>query len=102
MTRGSYSRHWFAFGAVVVASFGVLGYYGRELYRQAPPIPDRVVTPDGSVIFTGQQRTGGQGQHDEVGARKLHGRECNGQQQPDLPYRHNRGSFPLSRPVAGK
>ena len=45
---------WLGFIAVVTISFAVLLYYGREIYRQAPPIPDRVITTDGSVLFTGQ------------------------------------------------
>ena len=39
-----YTRLWLGLGGVLVASFAVLGYFGREIYRQAPPIPERVVT----------------------------------------------------------
>ena len=49
-----YRGLWLAFAAVVIGSFAVLGYFGREIYRQAPPIPDRIATPDGKVVFTGQ------------------------------------------------
>ncbi len=45
---------WFGFIVVMVVSFAVLIYYGREIYRQAPPIPVSVVTTDGTVLFTGQ------------------------------------------------
>ena len=45
---------WFGFVVVMVVSFAVLIYYGREIYRQAPPIPESVVTTDGTVLFTGQ------------------------------------------------
>ena len=47
----------------------MLGFFGREVYRQAPPIPERVVTTEGPCsltkddILTGQQvwqSTGGQ------------------------------------------
>ena len=44
-----YTKLWIGFGAVIVLSFAVLGYYGREIYRQAPPIPERVVTDEGEV-----------------------------------------------------
>jgi len=47
-----YGRLWLGFWLVIIASFSVLGYYGREIYRQAPPIPDRVEV-DGRVLFTG-------------------------------------------------
>jgi len=66
---GNDNRRWALLGGVLLFSFLVLGFFGREVYRQAPPIPDRVVTPDGSTvmtkddILTGQQvwqSTGGQ------------------------------------------
>src|SRR4051812_3158153 len=47
-----YLKLWVGLTLVMVASFVVLGYFGREIYRQAPPIPERVVTPDGAVLFT--------------------------------------------------
>ena len=62
-------RHWIGLGAVLLVSFLVLGFFGVEVYRQAPPIPERVATADGSTvltrddILTGQQvwqSTGGQ------------------------------------------
>ena len=41
---------WFGFLAVMTISFAVLLYYGREIYRQAPPIPDKVVTTSGTTL----------------------------------------------------
>ena len=55
-----YGKLWLSFAFVVVASFLVLGYYGREIYRLAPPIPDEVVTDSGEVLFTGQDIRDGQ------------------------------------------
>src|SRR5512141_1087832 len=63
------NRAWWALWLTLLFAFTVLGFYGREIYRQAPPIPDRVVTRDGATlltredILTGQevwQSTGGQ------------------------------------------
>ena len=45
---------WFGFIAVMTISFSVLIYYGREIYKQAPPIPSEVVTTAGTVLFSGQ------------------------------------------------
>jgi nitric oxide reductase subunit B len=39
-------------GALLLISFGVLLWMGRELYQQAPPIPERVETVSGELIFT--------------------------------------------------
>ena len=51
---------WIAFICVMVISFAVLGYFGREIYRKAPPIPAQVVTTDGTVLFIGQDIKDGQ------------------------------------------
>jgi nitric oxide reductase subunit B len=56
----SHRKLWIAFAAVIFVSFAILGYYGREIYRQAPPIPARIATPDGTMLFTGQQIKDGQ------------------------------------------
>jgi nitric oxide reductase subunit B len=42
------------------ASFAVLVWLGREIYLEAPPIPQRVVTTDGKLIFTAEQIQRGQ------------------------------------------
>jgi nitric oxide reductase subunit B len=56
-------------GVSVTLAFLILGFFGVEVYRKAPPIPDRVATTDGATLFTkdgiltGQQvwqSTGGQ------------------------------------------
>ena len=51
---------WIGFISVITISFAVLLYFGREIYREAPPIPDKVVTPEGEVLFTGQEIKDGQ------------------------------------------
>ncbi len=66
-----YKRLWVALGTVMVVSFAVLGYFGRELYRQAPPIPARVVTVTGEVIFTGQDISDGQNVWQSMGGQEL-------------------------------
>jgi nitric oxide reductase subunit B len=55
-----YDRLWIGLGFVILASFAVLGYFGREIYLQAPPIPNRVITPDGQEIFSRQDILDGQ------------------------------------------
>ena len=62
---------WFGFIAVMVISFGVLGYFGIEIYHQAPPIPDNVVTSDGTVLFTGQDIHDGQNIWQSIGGQEL-------------------------------
>ena len=43
-------RLWIAFALVMVLSFLVLGWIGTRIYQEMPPLPDKVVTTDGTVI----------------------------------------------------
>lgn len=67
----SYRKLWLGFAAVIIVSFAVLGYYGREIYRMAPPIPQRVVTTDGVVLFTGQDIKDGQNVWQSMGGQEV-------------------------------
>lgn len=62
---------WLGFLAVMTISFAILLYYGYEIYRQAPPIPDKVVTADGSVLFTGQDIKDGQNVWQSMGGQEM-------------------------------
>ncbi len=44
-------RLWIALAAVMVFSFGVLGWIGSRIYQEMPPLPDRVITTDGTVVI---------------------------------------------------
>ena len=44
-------RLWIAFAAVLVISFAVLLWAGVRIYQSAPPIPNRVTTAGGKVVF---------------------------------------------------
>lgn len=62
---------WIGFLTVMTISFAVLLYYGREIYRQAPPIPDKVVTTEGRLLFTGQDIRDGQNVWQSMGGQEL-------------------------------
>lgn len=62
---------WIGFIAVMVISFAVLLFFGREIYRQAPPIPEKVITPDGTVLFTGQNIKDGQNVWQSLGGQEI-------------------------------
>ena len=38
-----YANLWAGLAIVILGSFAILGYYGIELYRTAPPVPTKVV-----------------------------------------------------------
>jgi len=46
------TRLWIALGSLLGVTFAVLLWMGREIYHDAPPMPDRVVSASGNVIFT--------------------------------------------------
>jgi nitric oxide reductase subunit B len=62
---------WLGFIAVMVISFGVLLYYGKEIYREAPPVPEKVVTENGKTLFTGQDIKDGQNVWQSLGGHQL-------------------------------
>ena len=62
---------WFGFITVMVVSFSVLLYFGGEIYKQAPPIPAQVVTPDGKVLFSGQDIKDGQNVWQSIGGQEV-------------------------------
>jgi Nitric oxide reductase large subunit len=56
-----YSRRlWLTLLVTCLLSFGVLLWLGGEIYQKAPPIPERVVTTDGTTVYTGEQIQNGQ------------------------------------------
>ena len=65
------TKLWAIFILVLVASFGVLGWFGHEIYLQAPPIPDKVVTSDGKVVLTGQDIKDGQNVWQSMGGQEV-------------------------------
>ena len=55
------SRAWVqAVALVMVFGFFVLGLLAYRTYTDEPPIPEKVVDPNGKILFTGQDVTEGQ------------------------------------------
>jgi nitric oxide reductase subunit B len=53
-------RLWFAFIAVMVLSFLVLGWIGTRIYQEMPPIPQQVVTTEGTTLIDAGEVMAGQ------------------------------------------
>ncbi|HVR49165.1 MAG TPA: nitric-oxide reductase large subunit, partial [Pseudorhodoferax sp.] len=68
---GPYRKLWFLLIAVLAVTFSLLGYYGVEVYRQAPPIPAKVVTAEGGTLFSGDDILDGQTAWQSVGGMQL-------------------------------
>ena len=65
-------RLWILLAVVVLSSFAVLLWFGREIYRKAPPIPDKVVVEGtGEVLFTKSQIKDGQNVWQSTGGQQL-------------------------------
>lgn len=62
---------WYGFIAVTLFSFAVLLYVGTEIYHSKPPVPGKVITTEGTVIFTGQQIRDGQNVWQSIGGQEV-------------------------------
>jgi len=67
----SNKKLWTALVLGVTGAFFLLGFFGQEVYRQAPPIPDRVVTESGELLMTGEQILDGQQAWQSIGGQQV-------------------------------
>ncbi|SDW15758.1 nitric oxide reductase subunit B [Marinobacter mobilis] len=70
-TMANYRRLWFTLIAVLAITFALLGYFGAEVYRAAPPIPERVVSETGELLMTKDSILDGQTAWQSVGGMQL-------------------------------
>jgi len=100
-----YRKLWISFGLIMVVSFAVLGGVGYKAINNGPPIPVKVITTEGRLLFTGEtirdgqnvwQSTGGQ----EIGTIWGHGAYV----APDwsADYLHRQSEIVLNRWASGK
>ena len=68
---GPYRKLWFTLIGILIVTFSVLGFYGGEIYRQAPPIPQQVVSADGQTLFGKDDILDGQTAWQSVGGMQL-------------------------------
>ncbi len=69
--RPRYTKLWIGLACVFIGSFAILGYFGRDLYHKAPPIPQVVKSADGTVLWTGEQIKDGQNVWQSTGGQEL-------------------------------
>ncbi|OZG74785.1 nitric oxide reductase large subunit [Hahella sp. CCB-MM4] len=67
----NYKKLWWTLLIVVAITFSLLGYFGKEVYRQAPPIPDSFATTEGSALFSHEDILDGQTAWQSVGGMQL-------------------------------
>ncbi|HZS99557.1 MAG TPA: nitric-oxide reductase large subunit [Terriglobales bacterium] len=66
-----YKKLWIAFGIVMLVSFSVLGGVGYKAINNGPPIPAKVVTADGQVLFTSEMIRDGQNVWQSTGGQEI-------------------------------
>jgi nitric oxide reductase subunit B len=64
-------RLWLILAAVVGGAFFLLGFFGREVYRQAPPLPERVVSSSGALLMSKEQILDGQQVWQSIGGQQV-------------------------------
>ena len=66
-----YRKLWWLLIAILGITFSLLGYFGSEIYRSAPPIPGLVVNEEGEVLMTRESILDGQSAWQSVGGMQL-------------------------------
>ena len=65
------SRLWKVLGALLVVSFGILLYFGHEIYLKAPPMPAAVKSATGQTLYTRADMEKGREVWQRVGGQQL-------------------------------
>ncbi len=64
-------KYWIALVLVLVGTFTILGFYGNEIYRQAPPIYSELTDHNGKVIYTEKDILDGQVIWQSIGGQQV-------------------------------
>jgi nitric oxide reductase subunit B len=64
-------RHWIALVVVLAVGFGVLASYEPKIRSTMPPIPERVLAPDGGVVVDGAAIRRGQEVWQSIGGQEI-------------------------------
>ena len=64
-------RLWLGLTALMLAGFGVLLWMGWDIHQQAPPMPERVVTQSGHVVYTRAEIEEGRQVWQSIGGQQL-------------------------------
>lgn len=64
-------KYWLALISVLVVTFTILGFYGGEVYRQAPPLYGKLTDPQGNIIYTQSDILDGQVVWQSIGGQQI-------------------------------
>lgn len=65
------TRLWIALGCLLGVTFAVLLWMSREIYHQAPPLPERVITASGQTLYTRADIESGRQVWQSIGGQQL-------------------------------
>lgn len=63
----NYKLLWISLAIVMTLTFTLLGYFGREVYKEAPPIPEYFVDENGEVLYSKEDIFAGQRAWQSIG-----------------------------------
>jgi len=66
-----YNKLWWTLIGVLAVTFSILGYFGTEIYRVAPPIPNAFQSSEGYIVTTNSQILDGQTAWQSIGGMQL-------------------------------
>lgn len=64
-------KYWLILMAVLVGTFTILGFFGREIYRQAPPMYSLIKTTSGAPLYTRDDVLDGQQAWQSIGGQQI-------------------------------
>jgi nitric oxide reductase subunit B len=64
-------KYWILLVIVLVSTFTILGFYGREIYKEAPPIYDRLIDQRGNIVYTEDDILDGQQVWQSIGGQQI-------------------------------
>lgn len=64
-------RYWIALLVVLTTTFTILGFFGREVYRKAPPLYDALTTISGRTLYSREDILTGQEVWQSIGGQQI-------------------------------
>lgn len=64
-------RYWLILLTVLIVTFTILGFFGREVYRQAPPLYSEMRDTEGKVLYTKEDILDGQLVWQSIGGQQI-------------------------------
>lgn len=68
---GRVKKYWWILVFVLTGTFTILGFFGNEIYKQAPPIYSSLQTPQGQIIYTKDDILDGQVVWQSIGGQQI-------------------------------